>query len=354
MYIGEPLDSFDIEVAGDITDDQDDGNLQAPMKINQTVLIGRGTLDYCRDTRREILSNRGYVVPQDWELSWKRAVGPIWTPDQMAGVAMWCDQRGIFNDTTVTTACTKWASQLDGDQYFSQMYTDDSPSIQSSGVNGFRYLAFDGDNEYMIIPKVRHEDSSAMDLDFNPGAGPSGNTGEADFVVAVACTVRDDNQSSQGIVSNGAASPGWAITADTSSTNQGYGIIHENTSILSSTTGTVGTLQMMVMAKIDGDTHFRLSGQSTASYTADNKNCDVNYAILDDSFGYGVLGQAYSDKRWEGDMYELVFARGASVTLADVEKLEGYFLRKYGSSNISLPSANTTYTEATPPRQGAT
>jgi hypothetical protein len=353
MYIGTPLHSFEIITAGDITDDQEDGSIQAAMKINQTTLIGKGTLDYCRDTRREILSNRGFVVPQDWELNWIRARGPIWTPDQMAGVAMWCDQRGIFNDTTVTDACTKWANQLDEDQYFSQMYTDDSPYIGTTGVNGFRYLTFDGDNEYMIIPKVRHEDSSAMDLDFNPGAGPSGNTGEADFVVAVACTVRDDNQSAQGIVSNGTTS-GWSITADTTSTNQGYNIYHENTSILSSTTGTTGTLQMMVMAKLDGDTHFRLSGQATALYTADNKDCDVNYSLLADEYGYGGLGQAFGTKRWKGDMYELVFARGASVTLADVEKLEGYFLAKYGSSNISLPSGNTTYTEATPPRQGAT
>lgn len=353
MDIHEPLFAFEIIPAKAMSDIQQDGsNTQASMKINNTTFVGKGTIDYCLDVRREVLANRGFVVPQDWELTWNRTVGPVWTPDQMPDIHMWCHQKGIFNDTTDTTLCTKWQSELDENHYFSQSIANDCPSIGTNGQNGFKYLNFNGlsaGQEYMAIPLVHHSDhpleGQATTCDFNPGDDTSGNSGKGDFIMAIVMDGDIDSQSTnaRGVISN-IDRNGWVLEKNTSDNAS----IDMDGNIMVSVNSFYDDVEIVILAKISGATSLRSSGEAPTVSAVASQDCSVTYSAADT--GRGQLGRAQTNKYASMHLYEFVLAKGNNITLDDVKKLEGYFAAKY---NIAVPTDNTSYSATVLPRQGA-
>ena len=347
MYIQSPLNTLDIITKGAITDDQSDGDRQASLLLNQTELIAKGTLDYCRDTRREILTNRGFTVPQDWELSWNHKLGPIWTPDQLTGDIMWCDQRGMYNDDTVTAACTRWENQLDSLEYWSQLYTDDSPSIASTGQNGFKYLSFNGSDEFMVIPSLRHEDDAAMTMSLNPGADGSGNAGQGGFIMALVCTVDRDTGGEDNIVTNPSnfSNQGWDIKHNTASTATQVKVRHAGTTGNGATTGPTGASILLIGRRSSALTVLRQSGLDNVNVITGDENCDGTYGTY-----FGILGaNKTGGANYMGHIYETIFCKQtAGYDLTDMANIEGYLAAKY---NIDTSNA-TTYSASSPPRQG--
>ena len=322
MNIDTPLFAFEIIPFKALADSEQDGsNVQAAIKINNTTFAGKGTIDYCIDVRRDVLTNRGFVVPQDWELTWNRHVGPIWTPDQMPSVHMWCHQKGIFSDTN-SDKCTKWQSELDENHYFSQSVEDDCPEITTNGQNGFKYLAFDGVNEYMVIPKTHHTDhplsGQATTCDCNPGDDSSGNTGKGDFIVAMVVDGNVDSQNAddKGVVAN-YRSQNWSIEKNTS---DGATVDHDGTQMLS-VASTYDDPELIIMAKISGATSLRQSSATPAVSTESSKDCSVNYSLTPTDSGRGQLGRAQLDRYASMHLYEFVIAKGTDITLDDVKKL---------------------------------
>ena len=105
MYIDDAL--FNIEIIG--TEDN------SCLKLNNTTMVCRGTREYCLSTREEILVNRGYTVPKDWDLSWSVHRKSTWTPSQLSSLAchLTPDTYSLSTDTGNPEDVTEWADDTD-------------------------------------------------------------------------------------------------------------------------------------------------------------------------------------------------------------------------------------------------
>ena len=83
MSINDPLFSLDIIGAEDIA------STSCILRKNKITFMGRGPVDTIVSMRNEILSNRGYTVPEHWDTSWNYKFGPIWTPSQLKNLETW-------------------------------------------------------------------------------------------------------------------------------------------------------------------------------------------------------------------------------------------------------------------------
>lgn len=59
------------------------------VKLNHRQMIGKGTREYCLSLRENILENRKYRVPEDWDTKWDVSLGPIWHPGDVTDLKCW-------------------------------------------------------------------------------------------------------------------------------------------------------------------------------------------------------------------------------------------------------------------------
>tara|TARA_R100000664_G_C2753974_1_gene141473 strand:+ start:578 stop:2290 length:1713 start_codon:yes stop_codon:yes gene_type:complete len=80
MYRGNvPLKKIEILGSEDI----------ACVKLNHQQMIGRGSREYCLSLRENLLENRDYRVPEDWDRDWNVNLGPAWHPGEVADLKCW-------------------------------------------------------------------------------------------------------------------------------------------------------------------------------------------------------------------------------------------------------------------------
>jgi hypothetical protein len=180
MQINQPLRRLEI-ICPTQTTSQNDFEADAVLKLNSTELIATGSRSYCLDTRNEILENRGYVLPQDWEQDWMVQHGPVWTPDQLTQTRMWLQPSRFIPESTDTSKCAQWINEIDTTEHLVGDFTSEMPLIRTTGTNGFSNLQFDGSNDFLLIPKTK-DDGSTMTLNLNVGTQESpAAQGTADF-----------------------------------------------------------------------------------------------------------------------------------------------------------------------------
>ena len=80
------------------------------VKINHNQMIGRGTKEYCLALRENLLENRNYRVPEDWDTTWDINLGPVWTPEDLS---LKCWYQPEYFHPLSTTSSTTETSQPD-------------------------------------------------------------------------------------------------------------------------------------------------------------------------------------------------------------------------------------------------
>lgn len=346
MQINQPLRRLEI-ICPTQTGDQSSFDIPAVLRLNSTELIARGTRGYCLDTRNEILENRGFVLPEDWDNDWMPQVGPVWTPDQLTQTRLWLQPTRHIPETTDNTKCAQWINEIDTTEYFEGVYTSEMPTIGLKGTNGFDYLTFDGTDDFLQIPKLKADGSTTMSLDLNVGhmASPA-VTGSADFFCALVIdNSLAQNASDAGIISN---STGWDLrTKD--NVNRDYGGYCDSN--FRSGFGAVATgTNIVTLRRLNGVVSVTCTGQTQAfSSSSTVDNCDVSYSLLDNHGHIGKRGKLEA----KFSVYEIVFGsstEGNLLTDDDVDRVEGYFAAKYAIE----PGNNNTYSSSSPPRKNAT
>ena len=83
------------------------------IKINHNQLIGRGTREYCLSSRENILGNRDYRIPEDWDRTWTVGLGPAWTPEELGTLNCWF-QPEYFHPWTTTSTTTETSQPDEG------------------------------------------------------------------------------------------------------------------------------------------------------------------------------------------------------------------------------------------------
>ncbi len=68
-------------------------------------MIGRGTRKYCLSLRENLLENRNYRVPEDWDTKWDINLGPVWTPSDLS-LSCWY-QPEYFHPLSATSSTTE-------------------------------------------------------------------------------------------------------------------------------------------------------------------------------------------------------------------------------------------------------
>jgi hypothetical protein len=59
------------------------GGEKVVLRQNKTILLSRALPEYIIASRNEILENKGYNLPEDWDFSWSKHLGPIWSPKDL-------------------------------------------------------------------------------------------------------------------------------------------------------------------------------------------------------------------------------------------------------------------------------
>lgn len=342
MQINQPLHRLEL-LCPTQTDDQNNLDAPAVLRLNSTELIARGTRAYCLDTRNEILENRGYVLPQDWENDWMAQVGPVWTPDQLTQTRLWLQPSRFIPETTATTKCAQWLNELDITEYFESTITSEMPTITATGQNGFSYLEFDGTDDFMQVPKLKADGSTAMTLNLNVGAMASPAVqGSADFFCSLVINNSlAQNTSNAGIIAN---HDGWDLrTKD--NVNRDYGGYFDGN--FRTGLGAVGTgTNIVTLKRINGAVSMTCTDETPAfSSSSTVDNCDVGYALIDNQGYLGKRGKAES----KVSIYEVVFGSSTEGNLLvgdDIAKVEGYLAAKY-----NVTPGITTYSSSNPPRK---
>ena len=62
---------------------------------NKHINLGRGTREYILSKRDALLSNRNFIVPEDWDREWNIHLGPIWTPGLLSEVKCWLSPENL-------------------------------------------------------------------------------------------------------------------------------------------------------------------------------------------------------------------------------------------------------------------
>ena len=81
MHIDVPL--LDIEIIGTAE--------TSILKINRETLASKGSREYCLSVREELLANRGFSKPEDWDMKWNSHTLSTWTPSKLSGLTCHLD-----------------------------------------------------------------------------------------------------------------------------------------------------------------------------------------------------------------------------------------------------------------------
>jgi len=130
MSIDDPMLSSDILGSG--------GGRYA-FRINQDTLVTNETLEYVLAYRRECMTNRGLIVPADYERTWRVKQAPLWTPEHLSSTtstleAWW--KADTIHDKADGAAITS----IDDDSDNSNTLTSSTASMKLRHVNGLNMI----------------------------------------------------------------------------------------------------------------------------------------------------------------------------------------------------------------------
>ena len=327
MYIDEPLHTLDIVI------DEDTDN--AILRANKNEFLGRGTKEYILSYRNETLSNRGYIVPEDWDYEWNVHLGPVWTPDVLGStkVVSWISPEYLKLKTGSTTLLAQASDRSGNDNHFDGP-TGKEPSLSTTKLNYMSGIDFDGSDDFMWS-----EDGDYGKW-FEPGTG--------DFVVAFVINTGTDQNNTPIIAAMGGGGVGadeWSVQIINSSSDANY--THTCDNDVNTQAGWAASQNaILVVSRTSGTNDIRLNGTSLGTATTAD--------AVTDNTGRGIYigcflnsGNTAEDHHWDGIMYEALWV-DASQTTAEIQKIEGYLAHKFKLTG-NLPAAHSYKSD--PPRR---
>jgi hypothetical protein len=341
MSIDYPLLSLDILGA---TNDVSSDN--CILKENKTTLLSRGSLAYNLASRNETLQNRGYRTPEDWDFSWTKTLGSIWSPQVLIDDD---DSANPFEGNVET-----WVLP----EYFRPEESDTSRCIEATSragntvLRGFENQLSSLANmpELVRDSSLRNHEALVLDGNTSPMRGGSltmWDVGTADFILA--CVIKPDLTGNvlSHILAKKTDSQ-FVLSMDLSGSNRDI-IFTMNSNNLTVTNGLIGTYQIITCGRMDGKAFLNVNnGYDLAlsrAATEDLANLDVsNKPWLGDRY--------FSNDEYEGSILEIILLNeknALSPTISDDvrDKLEGYLAWKYQLES----KLHTTHTyKSKPPR----
>jgi len=141
MHIGEPLHTLDIILDADLASGDRRALLDTAtgiLRANKNTLLMRANYEELLLERESILELRGYVIPEDHELSWS-AHENNWNPAHEASLDLWYGPEALYVvDDKVAVAEDKTGKKID-------VYNTDNgdqPALSTISLNGFKGMTF--------------------------------------------------------------------------------------------------------------------------------------------------------------------------------------------------------------------
>jgi len=332
MSIDEPLLTLDIIGAdGDV----EIGN--CVLRQNKTNIVGRGSIDYILGLRNEILSNRGYKVPENWDLKWNYQQGPIWSPDEIGSLLeTWCLPEYFRPETDEDPEkCIEATNRVDGTVGFEQQNIANMPLMTQDAASGRNYkrLEFDGANTSM-----------------RGGTTAMWSVGTQDFILAVFVIPSDSNDTVEPIATKKSDSQ-FSLYTDFSGSNEDVVFYMNDVDLTYALPEwTADSKMVIVCGREDGKPFLRVDGKlSLTSVSEDTTNLDSIYKPW---LGDKMLNTA----EFKGKIYEVIFVANDGVVADAVspdlcEKLEGYLAWKYRTEDqLSSNTVDAHPYKNSPPR----
>jgi len=313
MEIDKPLLSFDIYGSDD----------NSALRSNKKEFQCRGSRSYVLSYRNEILERRGWQVPEDWDLSWTKRFGAIWTPEFETNIASWIQPEYFRAETSDPTLCIEATDRLDSTKGFEQTTAASMPTLTSTdfGTRSFNGLNFDGSNDSMDSMTTAYL-----------------NADDNDFLCAIFLDFGSD--ADQTILAGGIPGvKGWEI-AKIASDNKLRVRITTSDIDSSADAWVAATKTIVCVGRESGTVKAWINGTEVLS---SSNTADIDYAAKSVLGGFIVSGADF-----DGTIWEVVFIGGNGWDGTNRDKIEGYLAHKY--ENTGLLGAGHTYKTA-PPRR---
>lgn len=141
MHIGEPLHTLDIILDTDLASGDRRALLDTAtgiLRANKNTLLMRANYEELLLERESILEARGYVVPEDHELSWS-AHENNWNPAHEVSLDLWYGPEAFYVvDDKVAVAEDKTGKKID----VYNTDNSDQPALSTISLNGFKGMTF--------------------------------------------------------------------------------------------------------------------------------------------------------------------------------------------------------------------
>jgi len=342
MDIREPLHKLDIILDTDLASGDRRALLDTAtgvLRANMNTLLMKANYEELLLEREGILQARGYVIPEDHELSWS-AHENNWNPAHEPSLDVWYGPEAFFvSDNKVAVAEDKAGNKID----VYNTDNSDQPSLSSTSLNGFKGMTFTNN-------KVLYHDPS----DNDPDIGIYDSTVDVSVsgltIAAMVNYGADENSNNNAIFGTNVGSGGsggtndWGLrTRDNVSPevyrcdwgnlntdNNGANAPNGDDFIVYGPTSGLG-----VKTCVNGTTIVN-SGLGTLNDIAGGRILNVG----------GMTNNTGVANGFSGTIYELILFK-SYVTDTLRNKIEGHFAHKYGLTG-NLPS-NHPY-KSTPPK----
>lgn len=331
MLIDTPLLRLDIVLDTELeTGDRRDALTSASgiLRANMHQLIMRSTYEELLVERQSILEARGFVSPEDHDLSWSYQENN-WTPAYESTIDVWYAPDAYFVvDGKVAVAEDKSGKKID----VYNTANADQPDLATSTLNGFKGMSFDGTEVLYHDPADNDPDIGVYDsaVDISEGG----------LTAAVMINYGPDEDDGANIIVGLNAGTGTAGATDEwnirSKDNTGtpfyrgdWGNVHADSTDL-----VVDANQFVVWGTLSAAaTRIAVNGgTATGNSLATLNDIDPSKLL---NIG-GMVNNTSVTNGFEGTIYEVVvFKKHINDDLQ--QKIEGYFAHKYGLTG-SLPS----------------
>ena len=325
MGIETPL--YKLEIIGNDT--------TSILKANHSNLISKGSREYVLSVREQMLNNKSFKVPEDWDVDWNIRLGPIWTPAELGSTNLVCWLSPEYYHPLDTDAdIIAQASDRSGNGViWENTWTSASCPTFTSPLNGFKGMGFDG-NQWI------YSMDESGDGELDPGTGDFsitmlvefGAIGIAEKYVLCSDGTKDFALSVQA-VGFGSSPEKYKVYFDGSSTQVSSPVVQSPV--------------ILTVGRSGGDQFLKLANLSIN----DTNITGTESVDIDNSQQFFIGGkEAFSDRSagsmFTGNIYEIMFYNG-TLSTDDIKNLEGYLAHKYAQTSF-LYSAHPYKTN--PPR----
>tara|TARA_Y100000593_G_scaffold56978_1_gene106132 strand:- start:8926 stop:9921 length:996 start_codon:yes stop_codon:yes gene_type:complete len=328
MEIGTPLKR--LEIIG--TDDT------SILKANHSTMLNKGSKEYILSVREEILKNRGFKIPEDWDTEWDANLGPIWTPAELGdAIVCWLSPEYLHPLSTDDDIVAQADDRSGNGVVWENTHTSGTLPTFTSELNGFKGMSFANDWLYSL------DESGDGELD--PGTGgfaismliSHGAIGTAERYILCTDNSRD-----------------FALSVKEVSGVDRYKVYFNGSATESATTVDVsGDPFILTVGRKSGNQFLK-----TSAVSIDDTAITGSQVIdIDDSqqFFIGAREHVSSDRYavagFTGEIYEIIFYHG-NLSTDDMEKIEGYLAHKYAQTAALHTGSPAHPYKTNPPRAG--